>query len=254
MKALYTCIIALCILPHAWAGTLTVPKTFTANSPAVAADVNANFTAVKTAVNDNNGRITANTTLAASNVNNKQNTVTGTCALGKSIRVINANGSVTCEVDTDTTYAAGVGISISAAGIIASQAGAAAVIDPVFTSIPATDFTVVTVTSVTITVPAAGFALITHSGSVTLFNEPNTINVGIGATVGVFQTSVSVGSLDAITINRTRSTYSTQFLATIPAAGTYTYYGLAQKNATFNAGQINVSPQSITAIYMPNQY
>ena len=41
------------------AGSLTVPSTFSAGTPAVAAEVNGNFTAVKTAVDDNDSRITA---------------------------------------------------------------------------------------------------------------------------------------------------------------------------------------------------
>ena len=46
----------------ALAGQLSVPNTFTAGSPAQASQVNANFTAVQTAVNDNDTRITTNDT------------------------------------------------------------------------------------------------------------------------------------------------------------------------------------------------
>lgn len=42
----------------AQAGQLTIPNTFQANTPAVAAQVNANFNAVETAVDDNHARIT----------------------------------------------------------------------------------------------------------------------------------------------------------------------------------------------------
>lgn len=47
------------------AGSVTVPNTFVAGTKAVAADVNANFDAVETAVNDNDARITANTAAIA---------------------------------------------------------------------------------------------------------------------------------------------------------------------------------------------
>jgi len=43
----------------AWAGNVTIPNTFVAGSPAVAADVNTNFSAVGAAVNDNYAQISA---------------------------------------------------------------------------------------------------------------------------------------------------------------------------------------------------
>jgi len=42
----------------AWAGSYTIPNTFTSGTPAVAAEVNANFNAAKTAIDDNDSRVT----------------------------------------------------------------------------------------------------------------------------------------------------------------------------------------------------
>ncbi len=50
-----------------WAGSVTIPNSFTAGEAAVAAEVNANFTAVKTAVNDNDSRISTNASDISSN-------------------------------------------------------------------------------------------------------------------------------------------------------------------------------------------
>ena len=83
----------------AWAGSLTVPNTFVTGTPAVAGQVNANFTAAETAVTDNDARITTN----AASIVNKQNRVNATCSTGSSIRVINSDGSVICEVDDGGT-------------------------------------------------------------------------------------------------------------------------------------------------------
>ena len=71
---------------------VTLPNTFTPNTTAKASEVNANFEAVAAGANTNNAAIVElNTT--------KQSRVSSYCAAGSSIRVINANGSVTCETD-----------------------------------------------------------------------------------------------------------------------------------------------------------
>lgn len=44
-----------------WAGSLTIPNTFTSGTTARASEVNANFSAIETAVDDNDARITQNT-------------------------------------------------------------------------------------------------------------------------------------------------------------------------------------------------
>ncbi len=65
--------------PLAWPQTFTVPNTFAAGTPAVAADMNTNFSAAATAING------------------KQKLVTGTCPGGQAVQSVLANGGVTCE-------------------------------------------------------------------------------------------------------------------------------------------------------------
>ncbi|HIE64375.1 MAG: hypothetical protein ABGX83_08975 [Nitrospira sp.] len=57
----------LCSVQSIHAAPLTIPNTFTANTPTVAADVNANFTATESAVNDNNTNIGTNSTNIGTN-------------------------------------------------------------------------------------------------------------------------------------------------------------------------------------------
>ena len=52
--------LGLCAIGPVTAGNVTIPNTFSSGTPAVAAEVNANFSALETAVNDNDGRINAN--------------------------------------------------------------------------------------------------------------------------------------------------------------------------------------------------
>jgi hypothetical protein len=61
------------------AAELVIPNTFSAGTPARAADVNANFNAVKAAVDG------------------KQNRVTGICMVGSAIVEIRADGTVVCD-------------------------------------------------------------------------------------------------------------------------------------------------------------
>lgn len=49
----------LLVQTTAWSAEMTIPNTFTSGSKAIAAEVNANFSAAKSAVDDNNTRITA---------------------------------------------------------------------------------------------------------------------------------------------------------------------------------------------------
>ncbi len=81
----------------AFSSDYTIPNTFSAGNPALASDVNANFTAAQDAINDNQNQL-----------DGKQERVSGTCAAGSSIRVINTNGTVTCEVDSDSGDITGV--------------------------------------------------------------------------------------------------------------------------------------------------
>lgn len=90
-------------LPAA-AGPVNGLTSFTAGTPARAAEVNGNFTAVKTAVDDNDARITANTQALAA----KQERVSGACNAGSAIRQVNADGTVVCQNAGGTTGFASV--------------------------------------------------------------------------------------------------------------------------------------------------
>ncbi|PKM43062.1 MAG: hypothetical protein CVV05_16075 [Gammaproteobacteria bacterium HGW-Gammaproteobacteria-1] len=67
-------VLSLVIAAPAIASDLTIPNSFTAGTPAVAAEVNANFTAVESAVDDNDSRITA---LGSGKVSISGDTMTG---------------------------------------------------------------------------------------------------------------------------------------------------------------------------------
>lgn len=93
-------------------GSVLLPNTFTAGTPALAEQVNANFAALQNAVNASNSRLTT----AEGTIVSKQNRVSGACASGYAIQAINADGSVLCQPDTNsggdiTGVIAGSGLS-----------------------------------------------------------------------------------------------------------------------------------------------
>jgi hypothetical protein len=80
-----------------WGLAVTIPHNFSAGEVISAAKLNANFAAIKAAIDA------------------KQNRVTGNCAVGQTIRSINADGSVTCGTSTRAWA------WISAAGSVATS-------------------------------------------------------------------------------------------------------------------------------------
>jgi len=84
-------LVAICtvlVSGHTVAGQVNSANitSFSANTPAVATEVNGNFSELTTQINDND-----------TNIAEKQQRVTGNCATGSSISEINADGSVICE-------------------------------------------------------------------------------------------------------------------------------------------------------------
>lgn len=134
-------LVALAIPLTVYAATIAVPNVFVNGTVADANEVNENFVAVKAAVDDNDSRVTTSqgtADAAASSAAAAQSTadaaasvaaaaqvrVSGSCEVGSSIRVIAADGMVTCEADddTDTTYSAGSGLSLAASSFSADTA------------------------------------------------------------------------------------------------------------------------------------
>lgn len=101
---------------QAWAENVSVPNVFTDGTTASAGEVNANFTAVENAVNDNDGRISnnatnilTNTTNVSTNVNSIQNNAT---AIGVNAAAVNTNASgITTNASDINTNSTNVGIN-----------------------------------------------------------------------------------------------------------------------------------------------
>jgi len=90
----------------ATAATVTIPNTFTSGTPAVAAQVNGNFTAVKTAVDDNDNRVSTNAASIATN---------GTNIGINSANVTDIDSRVTTNAASIATN--GINIGINSAGV-----------------------------------------------------------------------------------------------------------------------------------------
>jgi hypothetical protein len=125
MKTTHILIGLMAVGSLAMAGNVTIPNTFTAGTAAKASEVNANFSAVKTAVDGNANDIATN----SHDIDGKLTKSITECAAGSSIRKINTDGTVVCEddTDTDTTYTVGAGLSMN--GTIIKRANGSVTID-----------------------------------------------------------------------------------------------------------------------------
>lgn len=78
----------------------------------VTAGAGGDITAVTAGTGLSGGGVSGDVTLSA-DVNYLQRRVGSSCAAGNAIRVVNADGTVTCEADDDTTYSAGAGLTLA---------------------------------------------------------------------------------------------------------------------------------------------
>lgn len=147
-----------------------IPNNFQSGTPAFAEEVNENFSAVKTAVDDNFSRI-----------NEKQNRITGTCPPGESIRVVNDDGTVVCEADSDS----GGDITAVAPGSFISGGGQTGSVKLSVSGMPGVEYatkdtnTYLTTTdkeifALNITAPTNGFVMAIFNGQASLYHYAGT--------------------------------------------------------------------------------
>lgn len=265
----------------ALASDYTIPNTFTSGSAAVAADVNANFSAAKTAIDDNNAQIQT-----------KQNRVSSSCTAGSSIRVINSDGTVTCETDDNaggdiTGVTAGSGLTGGgASGSVTLNIGTGAVTsahiadgnvtstDIANNSVTSIDMqnepgidwggiassynsevcdsgTDHTISSVSISAPSSGYIFVSASGRV---RTTSTTGGYIFTGLGTNPNGISAGEYNW-QYHYYEGGYWDQFqyqMVASVSAGTYTYYLKACESVSTVTGSVNTRP--LIATFFPTRY
>jgi hypothetical protein len=227
----------------AWAGSIdpTADLTqFSAHTPAVADQVNGNFTVVADEVTNN-----------AADIATKQNRVTGTCPEGESIRKINANGSVTCEPDDTGGDLAGIDFKSyrTAGGFDVTR-------------------TTQTVTSVAVTAPTDGWVLASASGNTYIDHNKGatgSLLKYILTTSGSYSIpDIIVGSLpeslrffsvpSAAHPGMYTGTLATHRVFEVQGDTTKTIYLRARAGLPGSASDVSIVSVSIQAIFVPNRY
>jgi len=156
-----------------WASTLTVPNAFVSGTKAVAADVNANFDAAKTAVDDNDTRITTNTAGIATNASAigtkaaASDVTTNTAAIATNTTAIAVNASAI------GTKAAATNVTTNTAAIATNTTAIATNATAIGTKAAAAD---VTTNSATIATNTTSIA--TNAGDI----SANTANIATNIT------------------------------------------------------------------------
>lgn len=231
----------LVVPAHAAHGqTVTVPNTFTDGTTAVAGHVNANFTAVKTAVDAHDARLTAVES-------GKQESTSRTCPAGAALTGITSAGGTTCTI-VRPVWARSAGCSN---GCPATTGGSTSSI---------------TVNSVSITAPGAGLIQVSFNGGVECCQfstaPPNYYDVSGQITdeqnataSGMFGDGGATfrGHIESASSVCQDGNMSAQRTFTVAVAGTYTYYYRANNNSSIG---LSVAPchfygGAMTAVLLP---
>jgi len=225
---------AMLFSSSAWAAPYTIANSFITGTPAIAGQVNANFTAAKTAIDDNDTRINTN---AATAVTNAANITTNTASASTNTTDIAANvTNITALQNAKPGFARAVG-------------GAS-----VTTNIPLTG-TGQAVVTLTMNAPAAGFAIVT--GKVFSFlphtlNNSDVVGIKVSATSGDVVADYDLSVYQARPLQATGN-YGGMITANavIPVvAGANTIFLNAYAQGT---GHL-INQAKLTAVYVPNAY
>jgi len=103
-----------------------------------------------------------------------------------------------------------------------------------------------TITSVSLTLKASGYVIVTFSGFVSVGLAGDFIKAGIGST----ETNEDNWQVCGTQTHGDDIPFSVQYVYSVSSAGTYTYYGLAHSWS----GTSDILRTTITAIYVPNRY
>ncbi len=266
------------------AGNVTIPNDFVGGTTAVADEVDENFSAVATEVNDNDTRITTNTTNINTNdtrittnttgisanataIQSKQNRVTESCTTGQSIRVINENGTVVCQPDTNS----GGDITAVVAGTFLSPGGSSGSVTLNVVGMPGVDWsqsntvtyattTDTTLLSRTISTPAAGYILAMF-GSFIGFNHTNgasqNMDIWLNTDGGATRAGASRRFFYANS-NLPSGWYyhnaSSFQIFQVSGAQSVTVYALADSSESSGSTNIRIYDRSLNLLFFPARY
>jgi hypothetical protein len=240
------------------AGELTIPNTFVSGTPAVAAEVNANFTAIKAEVDDNANAIAGNITSVSPGSGLVGGGTEGAVTLGI------GSGDITgAHLGTDSVES-GIHI-VDEPGITSSGRSCSY---PIIIGGCSTTVTTANmhVTSVSITPPGPGFVFVTFSGRSTISHTTGTrdnlqIEIDSNSTpnvcnaVGFNSTCNSSYRYEDVDANLPSGNFtrviSSQAQFSVSSSAPVTYYLEAKSSKSTG---ITIGEYSMSVMYFPTSY
>jgi uncharacterized coiled-coil protein SlyX len=105
--------------------------------------------------------------------------------------------------------------------------------------------------STTFMVPAPGTLIAILTGNAIFFSEGTTLDVGLADTAFDLDFLTDIGNLDGNASERFTQNFTVMAKYDVPP-GPFELFSLATTNPVFDAGQVNVTPQQLTILFVPD--
>jgi hypothetical protein len=107
--------------------------------------------------------------------------------------------------------------------------------------------------SITMTIPASGYVVVTHTGWAYLYNETRVMGVGVGSNITTILNDVWLGKREGAGVDNWYVPYSVTGVFEV-TAGSRIFYALGRGTSSFATGTAYLQKETLIGIFIPKHY